>query len=98
MPPDASRLFDEEIIRLQRVISLGRSKMDDRRGERDNLKTENSHLNAAYIQNQHTLKERQSTLYGLEIRDSEVSGKVIGLDHLIEQIRVNLHHVLNTLV
>ena len=98
MPPDASRLFDEEIIRLQRVISLGRSKLDDRRGERDNLKTENSHLNAAYIQNQHTLKERQSTLYGLEIRESEVSGKVIGLDHLIEQIRVNLHHVLNTLV
>ena len=48
MPPDASRLFDEEIIRLQRVISLGRSKMDDRRGERDNQKTENSHLNGHF--------------------------------------------------
>ena len=98
MPPDASRLFDEEIIRLKRVLSLGRSKLVERRGERDSLKTENSHLNATYIQNQHTLKERQSTLYGLEIRESELSGKVIGLDHLIEQIRVNLHHVLNTLV
>merc|ERR1719318_822638 len=88
MPPDASRLFDEEIIRLKRVLSLGRSKLVERRGERDSLKTENSHLNAAYIQSQHTLKERQSTLYGLEIRESELSAKVIGLDHLREQIRI----------
>ena len=88
MPPDASRLFDEEILRLKSMLSMGRSKLTERRGVRDSLKTESSHLNAAYIQSQHTLKERQSTLYGLEVRESELAVKVVGLDHLREQIRV----------
>ena len=90
MPPDASRLFDEEILRLKRVISMGRTKLTERRRERDNLKTENSHLNATFTKNQYTLKESQSTLYGLELRESELSAKVIGLDHLREQIRVKI--------
>ena len=90
MPPDASRLFDEEILRLKRVISMGRTKLTERRRERDNLKTENSHLNNTFTKNQYTLKESQSTLYGLELRESELSAKVIGLDHLREQIRVNV--------
>jgi len=88
MPPDASRLFDEEILRLKRVVSMGRSKLTERRRERDGLKTENSHLNAAFTKNQYALKEFQSTLYGLELRESELSAKVIGLDHLREQIRI----------
>eukprot|EP00092_Neocalanus_flemingeri_P036624 GFUD01039877.1.p1 GENE.GFUD01039877.1~~GFUD01039877.1.p1 ORF type:complete len:444 (-),score=112.38 GFUD01039877.1:135-1466(-) len=88
LPPDASRLFDEEILRLKREISKGRSKLTERRVVRDGLKSENSHLSAAYEKSQYTLQERQSTLYALEIRESELSAKVIGLDHLKEQIRI----------
>ena len=93
MPPDASKLFDQEILRLKHVLSMGKSKLTERMSVRDSLKTENSHLNAAYIQSQHTLKERQSTLYGLEGRESELAVKVVGLDHLREQIRVNSLYV-----
>ena len=88
MPPDASRLFEEEILRLKRTISMSRSKLAERRRERDNFKSENSHLNATFTKNQYALKEAQSTLFGLEVRESELSAKVIGLDHLREQIRV----------
>jgi len=88
MPPNASRLFEEEILRLKRVISIGRSKLAERRRERDALKTENDHLNATFTKKQYTLKEAQSTLFGLEVRESELSAKVIGLDHLREQIRI----------
>ena len=92
LPPDASRLFDEEILRLKMEISKGRSRLTEKRGDRDSLKSEYSHLNASYEKNQYTLRERQSTLYGLEVRETELSAKVIGLDHLKEQIRVNCHH------
>jgi len=88
MPPDASRLFSEEIARLKSVINTGRAKLNDRRGDLDRLKTEHGHLNSTFIQSQHTLKERQSTLYSLELRESELSVKVVGLDHLREQIRI----------
>jgi len=88
MPPDASRIFDEEILRLKREISKGKSKLVEKRANRDSLKSENDHLIATYEKNQYTLKERQSTLYGLEVREAELSGKVIGLDHLKEQIRI----------
>jgi len=88
MPPDASRLFEEEILRLKRVISMGRSKLAEKRRERDSLKTENDHLKATFTKNQYALKEAQSTLFGLEVRESELSAKVIGLDHLREQIRI----------
>jgi len=88
MPPDASRLFDEEILRLKREISRGKSKLIEKRATRDSLKSENDHLITTYEKNQYTLKERQSTLYGLEVREAELSGKVIGLDHLKEQIRI----------
>merc|ERR1711970_266174 len=40
MPPDASRLFSEEIARLKRVISMGRSKLNERRADRDRLMTD----------------------------------------------------------
>jgi len=88
LPPDASRMFDEEIIRLKREISRTRSKLVERRGERDSLKLENGHLVSAFEKYQYTLKERQSTLYGLELKESELSGRVIGVDHLREQIRI----------
>ena len=92
MPPDASRLFEEEILRLKRTISMSRSKLAERRRERDNFKSENSHLQATFTKNQYALKEAQSTLFGLEVRESELSAKVIGLDHLREQIRVGPRH------
>jgi len=88
LPPDASRLFDEEILRLKMEISKGRSTLTEKRRDRDSLKSEYSHLNASYEKNQYTLRERQSTLYGLEVRESELSAKVIGLEHLKEQIRI----------
>ena len=87
MPPDASRLFSEEISRLKSVINMGRSKLNEKRRDLDRLKTEHGHLNSTFVQSQQTLKERQSTLYGLEVRESELSVKVVGLDHLREQIR-----------
>merc|ERR1719228_466446 len=88
MPPDASRLFDEEILRLKREISRGKSKLIEKRAERDSLKTENDRLITTYEKNQYTIKEIQSTLYGLEVREAELSGKVISLDHIKEQIRI----------
>jgi len=88
MPPDASRLFEEEILRLKSLISKRRSKIQEYRSQRDILKNENAHLNATYVQSQHTLAERQSTLFSLESREAELSGKVIGLDHLRETIRI----------
>jgi len=88
MPPDASRLFSEEISRLKSVINMGRSKLNEKRRDLDRLKTEHGHLNSTFVQSQQTLKERQSTLYGLEVRESELSVKVVGLDHLREQIRI----------
>ena len=90
MPPDASRLFEEEILRLKSSISSSRSKIQEYKSQRDILKNENDHLNAIYVQSQHTLAERQSTLFSLESREAELSGKVIGLDHLRETIRVRI--------
>ena len=91
MPPDASRLFEEEILHLKSLISRSRSKIQEYRSQRDILKNENAHLNATYVQSQHTLAERQSTLFSLESREAELSGKVIGLDHLRETIRVRIY-------
>ena len=88
MPPDATRLFSEEITRLKRVISMGRSKLNEKRADRDRLMTEHGHLNTTFVQSQQTMKERQKTLFGLEARESELSVKLVGLDHLKEQIRV----------
>ena len=88
MPPDVSRLFEEEILRLKRTLSMGRSKLTERKRERENLRSENNHLKATFTKNQYALKEAQSTLFGLDVRESELSAKVIGLDHLREQIRV----------
>jgi hypothetical protein len=88
MPPDASRLFSEEITRLKRVISMGRSKLNEKRADRDRLMTEHGHLNTTFVQSQQTMKERQKTLFGLEARESELSVKLVGLDHLKEQIRI----------
>ena len=88
MPPDASRLFEDEIFRLKRSISQRRSTMQEKRSERDILKNENAHLNATFAQSKHTLADRQSTLFSLEFREAELSGKMIGLDYLIKAIEV----------
>ena len=85
MPPDASRLLEEEIVRLKSLNSRTRTKIQEARSERDILKNINVHLNS---KSQHTLAEKQSTLLSLESKEMELSGKVIRLDHLRELIRV----------
>ena len=91
MPPDASHLFEKEILRLKSLISRSRTKIQECRHQRDILKNENVNLSATLIQSQQTLAERQSTLFSLESREATLSGKMIGLDHLRELIRVSKH-------
>ena len=95
MPPDASRLFEEEILRLKRMISLGKTKFEEKNRELYSLKKEYSLDEETHRRNCGILKDKHAELYTLEIRETELSGKIVGLDYLREQIRVSSLAFLN---
>ena len=89
MPPDAGKLFDLEIEKLRGLVNGSRSELMSHRITLDKLKNENRHLTESYQNFEYSLKEKHQTLYGLEIRETELSAKCSSLDYLKEQIRVS---------
>jgi len=88
MPPDAGKAFEVEIERLRGLINGSRSKLMSAKITLDKLKSDNRQMTESYQNFEYTLKERQETLYGLEIRENELATKSSSLDYLKEQIRI----------
>jgi len=87
MPPDAGKLFKEEIERLRGLVSGSGSKLMSNRIALDKLKTENRHLTASHQNFEFSLKEKHQILFGLETRETELSAKCSSLDYLKGQIQ-----------
>eukprot|EP00092_Neocalanus_flemingeri_P031793 GFUD01034537.1.p1 GENE.GFUD01034537.1~~GFUD01034537.1.p1 ORF type:complete len:648 (+),score=175.65 GFUD01034537.1:48-1991(+) len=88
MPPDASKAFEAEIENLQSLTNGSRSKLMSAKMTLKKMKSDNENMTESYQNFQYTLKERQEALYGLEIRETELSAKCSSLDYLKEQIRI----------
>lgn len=82
MPPNAGMLFDEEIARLRAAMQRSRARMEDRRRERDVLQSENSGLMRRYMSSVAQLSQTRTVMAGLELRESELRSKMVGLDYL----------------
>ena len=90
MPPDAGKLFKEEIERLRGLVSGTGSKLMSNRIALDKLQTENRHLTASHQNFEFSLKEKHQILFGLETRETELSANCSSLDYLKGQIQVGL--------
>ena len=82
MPPNAAGMFEEEISRLRMMMQRSRARLEERRRERDGLKSENSVLMRTFRSSVSQLGETRSLMASLELRESELRSKMVGLDYL----------------
>ena len=75
-------MFDEEISRLRMMMQRSRGLLEERRRERDGLKSENSGLMRSFMSSVSQLSEARSVMAGLELRESELRSKMVGLEYL----------------
>ena len=82
LPPNAAGLFDDEISRLRLMMQQSRARLEERRRERDGLQSEPSGLMRSYMSSVSHLSESRSLMAGLELRESELRAKMVGLEYL----------------
>ena len=75
-------MFEEEISRLRLMMQRSRARLEERRRERDGLKSENSALLRSFRSSVSQLSEARSVMAGLELRESELRSKMVGLEYL----------------
>ena len=75
-------MFDEEISRLRLMMQRSRARLEERRRERDGLKSDNSGLLRSFKSSVAQLSEARSAMAGLELRESELRSKMVGLEYL----------------
>ena len=75
-------MFEEEITRLRLMMQRSRARLDERRRERDGLKSENSALMRSFMSSVSQLSEARSVMASLELRESELRSKMVGLEYL----------------
>ena len=71
----------------------GKSLLEEKCVERDGMRAEIKQMKNKYEKSQIKLSEFQSTFIELEVRDSEISGRITGLDYLRDQIKVISMHI-----
>merc|ERR1719150_3108063 len=64
------------------MMQRSRGLLEERRRERDGLKSENSGLMRSYMSSVSHLSESRSLMAGLELRESELRAKMVGLEYL----------------
>ena len=82
LPPNAAGMFEEEISRLRLMMQRSRARLEERRRERDGLKSDNSGLLRSFKSSVAQLSEARSAMAGLELRESELRSKMVGLEYL----------------
>ena len=75
-------MFEEEISRLRLMMQRSRARLEERRRERDGLKSENSALMRSFMSSVSQLSEARGVMAGLELRESELRSKMVGLEYL----------------
>ena len=83
-------MFNEEILNLKGKIMKGKPLLEEKCVERDGMRAENAQMKNKYEKSQFKLSEFQSTLFNLEVRESEISANIVCLYYLREQIKVNI--------
>jgi len=64
------------------MMQRSRARLEERRRERDGLQSEHSSLMRTYMSSVSQLSETRSIMAGLELRESELRAKMVGLDYL----------------